>query len=387
MEIRIKEHIMHTNIFVLGFAIFAMFFGSGNLVFPLQIGQETNSLWVFGFLGIFTSGILLPFAGVFAVKRYKGSYQAFFDELGFGSRILVPLVILALLGSFGVVPRCVTVAYGGVNTLFPALPLWVFSTFFLAICFLVGLKDSRMLSILGKYITPVKLSSLTAIIIYAIYHAPSMAHINVPMLNATKCGLIQGYQTMDLFAGFFFSTLIFKHIEQNCAPGTSDKDIFWISAKSSVIGASVIALAYAGLIYLGATYKDLLHNIPATHALPEITRHLFGTASTGVIAIMMWTSCLATAVALNTLFADFLRMIVKDRVSKTVMLSLTTGVAFSMSLLDFSGITAILVPILNVIYPGIILFTLFSLVHPKPHQGKRIIFYSVTAIMIIRMFF
>ncbi|MES2253074.1 MAG: branched-chain amino acid transport system II carrier protein [Pseudomonadota bacterium] len=377
---------MHTNPFTLGFAIFAMFFGSGNLVFPLQIGQETNSLWSLGFLGIFISGILLPFAGVFAIKRYKGSYQAFFDELGFGARILVPLVILALLGSFGVVPRCVTVAYGGVSTLFPTLSLWVFAAFFTSLCFLIGLKDSQMLSILGTYITPVKLISLAVIIMYAIYQAPPMVHVDLPLLEAIKCGLVQGYQTMDLFAGFFFSALIFKYIGQNCPPGTSEKDVFWISAKSSLIGASAIALAYAGLVYLGATYKGLLQNIPATHALPEITRHLFGTVSTVVIAIMMIASCLATAVALNTLFANFLRMISKDRVSKTVMLALTTGTAFLMSLLDFSGITAILVPILNVIYPGVILLTLFSLLHPKPHRGKMIVFYGVTAIMIARMF-
>lgn len=378
---------MHTNIFILGFAIFAMFFGSGNLVFPLQIGQETNSLWLFGFLGIFISGILLPFAGVFAVKRYKGSYQAFFDELGFGTKIIVPLIILSLLGSFGVVPRCVTVAYGGVSTLFPTLPLWIFSAFFTLICFLIGFKDSKMLSILGKYITPIKLISLTIIILYAIYMAPSTAQTNLPIFDAAKYGLVQGYQTMDLFAGFFFSALIFKYIEQNCTKGTSDKDIFWISAKSSVIGASVIALAYAGLIYLGATYKELLQNIPATHALPEITRHLFGTASTGVIAIMMGTSCLATAVALNTLFADFLTVLFKNRISKPVMLALTTTTAFFMSLLDFSGITAILVPILNVIYPGIILFTLFSLAYPKPHPGKAILFYGVTSIMVLKIFF
>lgn len=378
---------MHTNIFILGFAIFAMFFGSGNLVFPLQIGQTTNSLWFFGFLGIFVSGILLPFAGVFAVKRYKGSYQAFFDELGFGTKILLPLVILSLLGSFGVVPRCVTVAYGGVSTLFPALPLWIFSAFFTFTCFLIGFKDSKMLSILGKYITPVKLISLTVIILYAIYMAPPTTQANLPLLDASKYGLIQGYQTMDLFAGFFFSALIFKYIEQNCIAGTSDKDIFWISAKSSIIGASVIALAYAGLIYLGASYKELLQNVPATHALPEITQHLFGTASTGVIAIMMGTSCLATAVALNTLFADFLKMLLNNRVSKPVMLALTTATAFFMSLLDFSGITKILVPILNIIYPGIILFTLFSLAYPKPHRGKAIIFYSVTIIMILTLFF
>jgi LIVCS family branched-chain amino acid:cation transporter len=378
---------MHTSILTLGFSIFAMFFGSGNLVFPLKIGQVTGCLWIFGFLGIFISGILLPFAGVFAVKRYKGSYQAFFNELGSGTRFFVPLVILALLGSFGVVPRCVTVAFGGVRTLYPLMPLWAFSAFFTGACFIIGLKDSQMMNIIGKYITPIKLLSLTAIILFAIYAAPTLTYTPLHAMASTEYGLVQGYQTMDLFAGFFFSSLIFKYIEKNCAPGTSDSEIFWLSAKASVIGASVIALAYAGLIYLGATYKDVIKDIPATQALPEITHYLFGRSSTYVIAITMGASCLATAVALNNLFANFLKTFFKNKISKEIILTLTTGTAFLMSLLNFSGITAILVPILDVIYPGIIIFTLFSLFYPKPHKAKAILFYGVTFMMLLKMFF
>lgn len=379
---------MSLHLLTLGFAIFAMFFGSGNLVFPLRIGQETGNLWSFGFLGIFISGILLPFAGVFAVKCYRGSYQSFFDELGLGARFFVPLIILALLGSFGVVPRCVTVAYGGVSTLYSDLPLWVFSAIFTSLCFIVGLKDSQMMNILGKYITPVKLISLTGIIVFAIYQAPAIAPSHyVHRLTSTEYGIIQGYQTMDLFAGFFFSSLIFKHIEKTCAPGTSDKEIFWLSAKASIIGATVIALAYAGLIYLGATYKDLLQDIPPTQALPEITNYLFGRSSTYVIAITMGASCLATAIALNNLFANFLHKVFNKRIPKEIVLAFTTGIAFLMSLLNFSGITAILVPILNVIYPGIIIFTLFSLVYPKPHKAKIVLFYVVTIGMILNTFF
>src|ERR1700733_10819483 len=95
-----------------GFAIFAMFFGSGNLVFPLQIGQVAGSNWISGFAGLLLTGIFLPLSGLFVIKLYGGNYLAFFGEAGKFAKILLPLVMLSLLGSFGVVPRCITVAYG-----------------------------------------------------------------------------------------------------------------------------------------------------------------------------------------------------------------------------------------------------------------------------------
>jgi LIVCS family branched-chain amino acid:cation transporter len=87
---------MRPSIFVLGFSIFAMFFGSGNLVFPMQIGSICLNHWAVGFLGLLVSGIIIPFAGVFAIKRYQGSYDRFFKELGFGANIIIPFILLSL---------------------------------------------------------------------------------------------------------------------------------------------------------------------------------------------------------------------------------------------------------------------------------------------------
>jgi LIVCS family branched-chain amino acid:cation transporter len=96
----------------------------------------------------------------------------------------------------------------------------------------------------------------------------------------------------------------------------------------------------------------------------------------------MLASCLATAVTLNNLFAQFLQKLFNNRLSKCVVLGCTSGVAFMMSLLNFSGITTILIPILDTIYPGIIVYTLINLVHPNQHVIKRVAFYGITAFMI-----
>lgn len=375
---------MGSSIFLLGFSIFAMFFGSGNLVFPMQIGSQCSSIWHFGFIGLLFSGIIIPFAGVFAIKRYHGSYNQFFKELGFGAHIIIPLILLSLLGAFGVVPRCVTVAFGGFHVFEPKIPLWIFSLFFCVICFLVGLKNNRMLDVIGKFMTPIKIATLALIIAVGVLTANKLTNSNFTYFSAFELGIIQGYQTMDLIAGFFFASLIFKHIEQQCGPEVSTKEIFWLSAKASLIGASVIALAYCGLVYLGASYVDVIHNVPATEMLPTLTQHLLGSYSTIVIALTMGFSCLATATALNNLYADFLRKLLKLKKELfPLVLGVTSAVSFALSLLDFQGISAFLVPILVIIYPGLIGYTLASLVYPKPHVAKQLIFYCITLAMVI----
>ncbi len=375
---------MRPSILILGFSIFAMFFGSGNLVFPMQIGSTCLNHWGVGFLGLLISGIIIPFAGVFAIKRYQGSYDRFFKELGFRANIIIPLILLSLLGAFGIVPRCITVAFGGFHVLEPSIPLWAFSFGFTLICFLTGLKDTRMLSIIGKFMTPVKLGTLALIIIVGILSAPYLPTSTYTNESAFELGLVQGYQTMDLIAGFFFSALIFKYIEQQCGSSTNSETVFWISAKASLIGASVIAIAYGGLVYLGASYASVIDAVQPTEMLPTLTKHLLGSYSTIVIAFAMGFSCLTTATALNNLYAGFLHKLfnLKDN-SFHYVLAATSIISFALSLLDFKGISAFLTPILDVIYPGLIAFTVVSLIHPHPHILKRVAFYGITVVMII----
>lgn len=374
---------MQTSIFILGFSIFAMFFGSGNLVFPIQMGAACLDQWFIGFVGLLISGVLIPFAGVFVIKRYHGSYVDFFKELGSGAHIVIPLILLSLLGSFGVVPRCITVAFGGLHVLTDQIPLWVFGVCFCLICFFVGLRDTHMLSIIGKFMTPIKVGSLAVVILIGIMGVSSLHPSTYSFKDSIELGLVQGYQTMDLIAGFFFSSLIFRHVERQCSANTSKKVIFWISAKASFIGACVIALAYAGLVYLGAGYQNILVGIHPTEMLPTLSLYLLGQYSTLIIAIAMGFSCLTTATALNNLYADFLHKLLKLKQEHFVyVLMFTTVLSFLISLLNFQGITAFLVPVLKVLYPGLIIFTLISLVYPKPHSIKKISFYGVTLMML-----
>ena len=363
---------------IYGFAIFAMFFGSGNLVFPLQIGQAAGQHWLSGFAGLFITGILLPFLGLFVIKLHRGRYGAFFHEAGRVAGYILPFVVLSLLGSFGVVPRCITVAYGGVDDLFPSLPLWIFSLSFCLVCFVICIKDSQMVDIIGKWMSPILILSITLLIIAGVYLTPEQQDVQVTVNKAFNQGFFIGYQTMDLLAAFFFSSVIFLQLQEKMDSQATHKEIIMAALGPSVVGALLLSVIYLGFVYLGAHYVDIIGDLAPELILPKIAAHTMGNFAATIIAIAVLFSCLTTAVALNNIYARFLcDMVGIGEKGFLWVLGLTTTVSFAVSLLDFKGIAAFLAPILEFSYPAIIVLTISSIIMTgKHHLLKQVLFYG-----------
>lgn len=370
-------------VFVYGFAIFAMFFGSGNLVFPLQIGQAAGSNWFTGFLGLFTTGIILPFLGLFVIKLHKGSYMSFFAEGGKLAGFILPLFTLSLLGSFGVVPRCITVAHGGMDYLFPGLSLTLFSLVFCGFTYIICLKDHIMVNLLGKWMSPFLLITLAILIAVGIVCAPDDLAI-ISKRTAFENGFLVGYQTMDLFAAFFFSALVFNQIKA-ILPKTDDHRVIVKAALSpSIAGALMLAIVYLGFVFLGAHYGHLIQDVAPELMLPTIASYTLSPSAAFIIGIAIIFSCLTTAVALNNIYARYLVTVFKLNPSFfPIMLAGTTAISFFISLLDFKGIASFLAPALEVSYPGLIALTVLSIFIKDCRTLKSSIFYTITAIMII----
>ncbi len=374
---------MKRHIFLYGFSIFSMFFGSGNLVFPLMVGVNNSDNWLAGFLGFFCTGIILPFLGLFVIKLHRGNYEGFFAEAGSIAKFAVPLFTLSLLGAFGVIPRCITVAHGGLEFLYNDLSLLIFSVIFCISCYIICLNEKWMFNILGKFLTPILLLFLTILITIGIYEGESInANISTTSTNFLN-GFFQGYATMDLFAAFFFSSLIFKQIE-TLVDESKGESILKAALGPSIFGATLLGIIYFGFVYLGAHYKHLATELPGELILPAIANHLLGKNGALFIAIIIIFSCLTTAVALNSIYAKYLcsfKSIGKKRF-KLVLLG-TTAMSFIISLLDFDGIAAILSPLLAISYPGLIVLTIMSICTRKHQSLKMISFYAMIAFMLV----
>lgn len=344
-----------------GFALFSMFFGSGNLVFPLNVGKESGNAFLIGSLSFLMTGVLVPFLGAFTVLLYKGDLKDFFKGFGKSSHFWFSLIALSLMGPFGVLARCITVAHASFLFLFPNLSLPVFSLGMLTLIFATTLKKNQIVPFVGKLLTPILLASLGVIVFFTLSNASPLSEVGAPLVeNPFTFGLHQGYQTMDLLAAFFFSVFIIRHLESY---QSEKKNIFKNVFLSGLVGAALLSLVYLFLIYLGAEHRAVLENTPQEGMIGAIALAVLGAQAGYVTCVFITMACLTTAIVLAVLYADFLKEQAFPKVlnGPSAML-ITLAISFCISTLEFSGIAAFIGPILEMLYPALILLTLFNLV-------------------------
>lgn len=349
-----------------GFALFSMFFGSGNLVFPITVGKESAGHYAFSALGIILTGVVVPFLGVFGMMLYKGSLQNFFSFFGKKGTFLFSFLALALMGPFGVLARCLTVAHGALMLVFPGLSLPVTSALLCLTIYLLVVNKNRVLTILGMVLTPFLLLSIAAIAFFGLnLGAPPLA-ADVNGFLAFKNGFFQGYQTMDLLAAFFFSQFVINQLySEKCEP--SPLTVF---AKSALIGAGILSAVYFVLVLLGWIYSPLLTETAPQEMLGAIAMASLGSWAAPSVCIAVVFACLTTAMVLTSLFAEFLRCDVSQgKLGNTAALMITLAIGFSVSTLEFAGIARILGPILEAVYPALIALTVVNVLR-APFRTK-----------------
>lgn len=355
---------MKTNSLVVttGFALFAMFFGSGNLVFPLLVGTESQGHFLSASFGILVTGVLVPFMGVLAMLLYKGSTQEFLGTMGRPAKFWFPLIALSLMGPFGVLARCITVAHGSFTLLFPYCPLIAFSIAFCIVIFLLTANKNRIIPFLGSALTPFLLLSLLAIIAAGIWDRNLPPTENADLWPAFRDGALKGYQLMDLLAAFFFSTFVINHLSKRFSSEADQGSLVKVFIKSALLGGGLLSLVYCGLVYLGTAFAAELHGAAPQAMLGLVAQQTLGTLSAPLVCMAVVLACFTTAVVLTSLFADFFRQeVCQEKVGVPVSLIVTLLIAFGVSTLEFSGIAAFLSPILETLYPALIVLTLVNI--------------------------
>lgn len=350
-------------IFVAGFAMFAMFFGSGNLVFPLLVGKTVTSQYQWAISGFVISGVLIPFLGLIGILLYNGSYMSFFARLGKVGSFILAFFLLSLVGPFGVIPRCITVSYGSFLTLFPGTPLAMFSFLMCIVVFFLSVRENKVVPLLGTILAPAKIVSVGLIVFLGFLYAQEPAVSSLTDALALEGGLLAGYQTMDLLASFFFAAIVMKYLMNSQHTDKAQSPLVFKTALGAiVIGGSLMSTVYLGMVYLGAAYSADLGSAPPEQLLAVIAHIALGAFSGKIVTVAIVLSCLTTAIALTTTFTDFIYdHLFKKRVERLHCLLITILIAFVFSTFGFSGLATYLGPILNAIYPLLILYTLLNI--------------------------
>lgn len=346
-----------------GFAMFSMFFGAGNLVYPLTIGAEVGVHYLVAIIGFTIAGVLVPFLGLLAIVNAERSYEVFFSILGKYGGFLIPLVLMLLIGPFGGTPRVITVAYGSFLTLFPNMNVYAYAAASGLIIYFLVFDRTQLVSNIGNFLTPFLLASLVCIISLGIYHGDNAQYVPDTGLSGSFVHSLQeGYQTMDLLATYFFAIILINYIQTKAGSDISEHSINRLIIKALLLGTFLLSFVYVAFIYLGSHYGEVVLQSTPDQALSILAHHLMGSYAAPVVCAAYILACLTTAVALVSAFSEFIyENIFMERIPMNVCIIATIVISCLISTLRFQGVVAYLGPVVQAMYPGLIVITLLSL--------------------------
>ncbi len=345
---------------VIGFALFAMFFGAGNLIFPAFLGNMVGDQFFPALIGFLLTGVGLPLLGILACSRAEGSYELMASRVGpLFSKVSTTILILAI-GPIIAIPRTASTTFElGIATLFPGANALLTTLIFFAICLFFVLKPTSIVDLIGKFLTPGLLTVLVLIIIKGII-MPIGEIAPLGVEGAFALSFKEGYQTMDVIAAMIFGSIILSSVR---AKGYEDRQsmskVILMSGMVSVIG---LAIVYGGLMYLGAQTSSLDSvTFSRTQLVMYITKSVFGSFGSIFLSVSAILACLTTAVALLTASATFFTRLFNDRIPYAVHAIILTVISILMATNDVDSIIALAGPALDVIYPVVIVLIALTL--------------------------
>jgi LIVCS family branched-chain amino acid:cation transporter len=316
------------------------------------------------------TGVVVPLLGLIAMMQVNGDPHRLFRMFGKIGAITICLLILGLIGPVGVVPRCISVAFGSFKSVTRQVPFAVFSAAWCCVLYLVIPRRDKVIPVIGKYLTPTKLTALVVLVFAGVMSAPPLPLHKVGYFQAFISGVHKGYQMMDLMASFFFAMSIIHFFKK--IPDITPAKMMRLSIGASFVGAALLAIMYCGFLYLGAAYQSVTNDVPSADMLPAIAFHALGPTSGYFLSFTIIVACLTTSVALIAVFTDYIATLIGQSYRMQVLLS-SIIVAFFASTLEFEGIMRFLGPILEVLYPFLIVVTIGSIIYEsrKGHAHAR----------------
>lgn len=381
-----KQRLTRTQQFLVAATLFGMFFGAGNLIFPVHLGQLAGRNVIPAMVGFIITAVGIPILGVAAIGiTHSDGLQALANKVGPRYSYFFTCLLYLTIGPFFAIPRCATTSFttgiapmlGGES---PAA-LLVFSGIFFALVLLFSLRPASITVWIGKIINPLFLVFLGILVIAALVH-PSISAFDGAPAQGYESGVlfssfVEGYGTMDAIAGLAFGIVVVDIIR---GMGVTDdtavaKDVL----ISGTLAGALMALIYILTILMGSQSLGLFEvSENGGIALAQIAGHYLGSFGSIVLALTITFACLKTSIGLVTSCSEtFVRMFPKGP-AYGAWAVIFTLFSFLISNFGLSRIIDYSLPVLMFLYPPTITLILLALTG-RAFNHERRVYISVTA--------
>lgn len=345
---------------MLGFAVFAMFFGAGNLIFPPYLGLETGDAWFFGFLGFSSIECGMTMLSLLAALLCQNGLRGIADPLGKRLSALVVAVVALCMGPLVVVPRTgATMVELAVRPIFVGAPLWVGSAAYFMLVALLCIRPTKLADIVGKALAPVLLVSLAVLMAKAVAAPLGEPTEAGDLLFVVKNGIEAGYQTMDMMGALLLSVVVSAMARQQGYTAKGKR--LFIAGAACLVASLMLFAVYGGLTYLGATASGIFSaKLGRAGLLLAVTQALLPSLGLPVMAVIVISACVTTAIGFASAGAECLSELTGGRLKYAPLIVAECAVSFLISNLGISSIVDYAAPLLDLIYPVIITLVLLS---------------------------
>lgn len=363
------------NLILVGFTLFSMFFGAGNLIFPPGIAAKAGTMTWLAVVGLAISAVGLPVLGVVAVARSGGM-----DALGsrvhpLFSRVFTIAAYLAI-GPCLAIPRTATTSFEmavppfvGADAPIPLFRL-LYSLVFFAAALVVALRPEKLTDRLGKILCPILVALIVVTFVGCLvnplegYGTPTGNYVTHPVIQ----GFLEGYQTMDTIAALAFGIIIAVNIR---ARGVEEEGaVVRGTVRSGIIAGVMLLVIYCMLAHIGGLSAGAAPN-PAdgAQALTNAVGLLFGPAGNVLLAGIFIIACFNVCVGLISSCGEYFYSIC-PRLSYKGWAVLFAVVSMVISNAGLSQIISVSAPVLGILYPMAIVLIALSFFH-RWLVGKR----------------
>ena len=377
--------------------LFGMFFGAGNLIFPVHLGQIAGNRVIYAMFGFIITAVGIPILGVAAIgNTHSDGLQSLSSKIGNKYGIFFTTLLYLTIGPLFAIPRCATTSFTTgiapmVQEELQPIVLFVFSVIFFGLVLFYSLRPSKITVWVGKIINPIFLIFLTILLFFALTNSNTTIDSILPIesykttSDALFSGFIEGYGTMDAIAGLAFGIVVIDIIR---SMGINDDELI---AKEVLISGTmtgiIMAIIYIATILMG-TQSRALFDISDNGgiALAQIANYYLGTIGSFVLAITIISACLKTSIGLVTSISDAFSRMFPKFLSYDKWTYLFTIFSFIVSNFGLSKIIEYSLPVLMFLYPLTITIILLALCEKLFNKNKTI-YISVTIFTFIAAIF
>lgn len=350
---------------IVGLALFSMFFGAGNVIFPPYLGMTAASMWVPAFICYYIADIGLAMLAILAMLKCDSDIEGITCRIGRIPAVLLSTLVVLCVGLMLAIPRTAATTFEmGVSPIFPGVNPLVASIAFFVLIWVLCVKEASVVDIVGKFLTPALFIGLMIVIIKGIIDPLGPIAAEPKVSNIISSGIISGYQTMDVLAALIFGVIIVKTVKE--------KGYTEIKAKNAVIGgAGLVAgagllIVYFGLAHLGATASTMYGvDVSRSTLILEIIKNLLGNVGMVIFGIVVALACITTAVALVSSSGAYFSRLSKGRVSYKVIVTIVCVISPVIANIGLDEIIAISEPVLSIVYAPALTLIILTIVGDK----------------------